>query len=52
MANTPIGQFSGSAPAIVFDGVQYNMVFVANETSRARLYATSPDGLTWNPGQT
>jgi hypothetical protein len=52
MANTPIGQFSGSAPAIVSGGVPqlYHMVFVANEASRALLYATSPDGLNWNRG--
>jgi hypothetical protein len=45
MANTPIGQSSGSAPAIAFDGKTYHMVFVANESSRELLYATSPNGL-------
>jgi hypothetical protein len=48
MANTPIGQFSGTAPAIAFDGTKYNMVFVANNSTRDLLYATSPDGLNWN----
>jgi hypothetical protein len=50
MANTPIGQFSGSAPAVAFDGVKYNMVFVANNSTRELLYATSPDGVSWSRG--
>jgi hypothetical protein len=53
MANTPIGQFSGTAPAIVYEPTltpPYHMVFVANETSRELLYATSPDGLYWGHG--
>jgi hypothetical protein len=49
VANTPIGQFSGTAPAIAFDGTTYHMVFVANNSTRQLLHMTSPDGLNWPP---
>ena len=48
--NMPLNESSAFPPGVVYDGTTFHMVWVANNDSRDLLYATSQDGIKWDPG--